>query len=108
VIIFEISSTVSAVKCADKNPPTSTSRTSPARGDAGEKQDVVFREAYTSMQEAKPVVSFCIMLSPSDSYGSNSSNEASDGWSENGFPVEPYEKPFQIYSDRTDQIATAN
>ena len=31
-----------------------------------------------------------------------------DGWRENGFPVEPYKKPFQLNSDRTDQIATAN
>ena len=30
-----------------------------------------------------------------------------DGWRENGFPVEPYKKPFQLNSDRTHQTATA-
>ena len=31
-----------------------------------------------------------------------------DGWRANGYPVEPYKKPFHLNSDRTDQIATAN
>jgi rhodanese-related sulfurtransferase len=31
-----------------------------------------------------------------------------DGWRASGFPVEPYEKPFHLNSDRTDHLATAS
>lgn len=55
-----------------------------------------FAKPTRSMQEAKPVVSSCIVLSPSDSYGSNSSKEASDGWSENGFRSNRTRNPFNL------------
>jgi rhodanese-related sulfurtransferase len=31
-----------------------------------------------------------------------------DGWRANGFPVEPYKKPFHLDSDKTNHLATAN
>jgi len=31
-----------------------------------------------------------------------------DGWRENGFPVEPYKKPFHLNSDKTNHLATAS
>jgi rhodanese-related sulfurtransferase len=31
-----------------------------------------------------------------------------DGWRENGFPVEPYRKPFHLNSDKTNHLATAS
>ena len=30
-----------------------------------------------------------------------------DGWRENGFPVEPYERPFHLNSGKTDRLAAA-
>jgi rhodanese-related sulfurtransferase len=31
-----------------------------------------------------------------------------DSWRANGFPVEPYKKPFHLNSDKTNHLATAN
>jgi rhodanese-related sulfurtransferase len=31
-----------------------------------------------------------------------------NGWRQNGFPVEPYKKPFHLNSDKTDPLATAS
>jgi rhodanese-related sulfurtransferase len=31
-----------------------------------------------------------------------------DSWRANGFPVEPYKKPFHLDSDKTNHLATAN
>jgi rhodanese-related sulfurtransferase len=31
-----------------------------------------------------------------------------DGWRANGFPVEPYEKPFHLSSDKTNHLASAS
>jgi rhodanese-related sulfurtransferase len=31
-----------------------------------------------------------------------------DGWRANGFPVEPYEKPFHLNSDKTNHLASAS